>query len=162
MAASDGKTRHARQPVTAPVPTQSGSGTVLVVALVAAAVFAILLVLAITAAVSAAGRAASAADLAALAAADTARGLSAGEPCGVAAEVVARNGAVLVDCRRTGPGGVIVDVWTSVAAGPGTQWLSGWGLDGTGRSRAGPPTGPWSGPVSSFQAVRDATTAPAR
>lgn len=129
-----------------PGVTQNGSGTVLVVALVTATVFGLLAVLAVTAAASAAGRAASAADLAAVAAADAARGLSPGDPCGVAAEVATRNGAQLVECRRSAPGGVIIDVWTAIAAGPGTAWLAGFGVEGTGRSRAGPPTRPWRPP----------------
>ncbi|WP_417219980.1 Rv3654c family TadE-like protein [Arthrobacter sp.] len=132
-----------RRPGFAPWAAQAGSGTVLVVALVAAAVFGLMAVLAVTAAASAAGRAASAADLAALAAADAARGLTGGEPCTVAAEVAARNEARLIDCGRSGPGGAIVDVWTSVDTGPGTIWLSRLGLDASGRARAGPPQGTW-------------------
>lgn len=123
-----------------------GSGTVLVVALAAAAVFGLLAILALSAVASAAGRAAGAADLAALAAADAARGLGPGEPCEVAADMAARNGARLDACERSGAGGVIVDVWTSVPAGPALTWLSSLGADASGRSRAGPPTGVWQPP----------------
>lgn len=129
-----------------PWGAQRGSGTVLVTALAAAAVFGLVAVLALTAAASAAARAARASDLAALAAADAARGLTRGDPCRVAADIAAHNAAQLVQCRQSGPGGVIVDVWTAVDAGPGTAWLALLGAKATGRARAGPPVADWMPP----------------
>lgn len=121
----------------------TGSGTVLVVGLAAATVFGLLVILTLASVASAAGQAATAADLAALAAADAARGLAPGEPCEVASETAGRNGARLEGCRRSGDG-VVVDVWTSVQVGPAAAWLARVGLDASGRSRAGPPTRPWT------------------
>lgn len=127
------------------VQGMTGSGTVLVVGLASVAVFGLLVILTLASVASAAGRAATAADLAALAAADTARGLAPGEPCAVASETARRNGARLEGCRRS-DGGVVVDVWTSVQVGPAAAWLARVGLDASGRSRAGPPTRPWTPP----------------
>lgn len=91
-------------------------------------VMALLLLLAHAAA--AASKAAAAADLAALAAADALRGVSAGEPCLVAAGVAARHEARLVSCTEEGDQSV--EVRTELSAGP----LLG---VATGRARAGPP-----------------------
>ena len=77
-----------------------------------------------------ASKAAAAADLAALAAADAARGLSAGEPCGVAAEVAARHDARLLSCLL-GPGDT-VQVRTELLS----RTVFG---AATGLARAGPP-----------------------
>lgn len=77
---------------------EEGSGTVLALGIVA-----ILLIMTVTVAgligvVSANRRASSAADLSALAAADAYRGLAPGDPCKVAEEWAARNGARLEAC----------------------------------------------------------------
>lgn len=125
---------------------EQGSGTVMVAGLVAVVAFGLLSILVLASVATSAGRAASAADLAALAGADAARGLAVGEPCKLAAEVARRNGAALTDCRRSGTGGMIVDVWTSVQLEPGTAWLEPLGAAATGRSRAGPPSRPWMPP----------------
>lgn len=126
--------------------TEAGGAGALVLGIVAAALLGIGLVLALTAAASAAGRAATASDLAALAAADAARGLLTGEPCAVAAETARVNGGDLLDCRRSGPSGEIVDIRTSAPFGAGWTWLGSVGATAEGRSRAGPPPRPWTGP----------------
>ncbi|KUM36608.1 hypothetical protein AR689_15310 [Arthrobacter sp. EpRS71] len=77
-----------------------------------------------------ASRAASAADLAALAAADSARGLTSGEPCAVAAEVAGKHDAKITSC--TVAGGDEVEVETELSR------PFQWGV-ATGRARAGPP-----------------------
>jgi secretion/DNA translocation related TadE-like protein len=120
-----------------------GAGTVLALGL------ALVLLLAMTAVVSLgqaavmASKAATAADLAALAAADAARGLTAGEPCVVAADVAGRHDARLVDC--TVESGDTVQVRTEL------RFRTVFGA-ASGRARAGPPpalgTGPPAGPGS--------------
>ncbi|UPO78876.1 flp pilus-assembly TadE/G-like family protein [Arthrobacter sp. Helios] len=86
-----------------------------------------------------AARAGAAADLAALAGADTIRALRVGDPCTVAAEVAARNGAELGSCAPdVGALSITVDVASSAgrllpwapsaragAGPPGSQWLPG-------------------------------------
>nr|WP_026556018.1 Rv3654c family TadE-like protein [Arthrobacter sp. 35W] len=79
-----------------------------------------------------ASRAATAADLAALAAADAARGLAPGDPCGVAAQIAAAQGAVLAACAVQGSGLDTVELEVMVEAG--VPWAVA-----TGRARAGPP-----------------------
>lgn len=123
---------------------ERGAGTALVFVVVAALCLGLVVVLALTNAAAASGRAATAADLAALAAADAARGLAQGDPCGTAEQTAGRNGATLVDCRRSGADGEVVDVWTSVSLGAAWGWLESLGLQAEGRSRAGPPPQPWS------------------
>jgi hypothetical protein len=71
---------------------ERGSGTVLAVGLALVVMMAMALMLLLAQSAVLASRAAAAADLAALAAADALRGLAAGEPCTVAAEVAARKG----------------------------------------------------------------------
>lgn len=71
-------------------------------AIITALILMLALVHVLSAAAAAKGQAVLAADLAALAAADTARGLNSGDPCTVAVEVSARNGAVLEDCEVGG------------------------------------------------------------
>lgn len=109
---------------------ERGSGTVLAagLGLVVLGVMVMLLLLAQAAVL--ASRAAAAADLAALAAADALRGVSAGEPCLVAAAVAARHDAMLVSCVEGGDQSV--EVRTELAAGAilGTA---------AGHARAGPP-----------------------
>ena len=117
----------------------SGSGTVLVVALVA-----VVLVLAgalglLTGAQSARGRAQTAADLAALAGAEVisaprglvlaAEAVAAALPCEVAGDAVGRNGARMTTCRVIG--GRVVEVRTIVPAGLGLG-------PATATARAGP------------------------
>ncbi|MHA7261764.1 Rv3654c family TadE-like protein [Arthrobacter sp. TMN-37] len=111
---------------------ERGSGTVLAAGLAAVLILILAaLVLLVQAAVGGA-RAAAAADLAALAGADAARGLRDGEPCGVARETAHRHRAELVHCSRSGPGGVIITVRTSVET-PGVLPAA------SGAARAGPP-----------------------
>ena len=112
------------------VESERGSGTVLAVGLGIVVVMVMALLLLLAQASTAASKAAAAADLAALAAADALRGVSAGEPCFVAAEVAARHKATLVSCTEGGDQSV--EVSTELAAGP----LLG---VATGRARAGPP-----------------------
>lgn len=87
----------------------------------------------------ASARAGKAADLAALAAADAARGLVAGEPCRLAARVAAGQQAELRACRRSGPGGVVVEVDTAVRLPAVWGLLPAGRAEATGRARAGPP-----------------------
>jgi secretion/DNA translocation related TadE-like protein len=89
----------------------------------------------------ASARAGKAADLAALAGADAARGLLAGDPCGLAAEVAGKQGAELSACSRAGPGGVVVDVRSRTALPEVFGWLNGEWRHAEGRARAGPPPG---------------------
>lgn len=109
---------------------ERGSGTVLAagLGLVVVTVMAMMLLLA-QAAVHA-SRAAAAADLAALAAADALRGITTGEPCGVAAEVAARHHATVLSCTE-GPGQTV-----EVRTGLGGRFPPG---QATGHARAGPP-----------------------
>ncbi|WP_336885419.1 Rv3654c family TadE-like protein [Arthrobacter sp. FW306-2-2C-D06B] len=107
-----------------------GSGTILAVALGLAVMICMAAAFMLAQAVAMGHRAASAADLAALAGADAARGLTTGDPCVVASETAARQGASLSACT-VGEGG-IVEIRTELDRGAvfGTA---------TGRSRAGPP-----------------------
>jgi secretion/DNA translocation related TadE-like protein len=109
---------------------ERGSGTVLAagLALVVMTAMAVMLLLAQSAVL--ASRAAAAADLAALAAADALRGITTGEPCGVAASVAARHAATVLSCSE-GPGQTI-EVRTELGERP----LLG---AATGHARAGPP-----------------------
>ncbi len=77
-----------------------------------------------------ASRAAAAADLAALAAADAARGITAGQPCAIAAEVARRNNARVLSC--TEGSGETVQVRTELNVGTVLGAA-------TGLARAGPP-----------------------
>ncbi|NKX52310.1 hypothetical protein HER39_17385 [Arthrobacter deserti] len=118
---------------------QQGAGTVLAAGLALALCVLLAALAGAVQASLASARAGKAADLAALAAADAARGLAAGEPCSLAARVAAEQEAELRGCRRSGPGGVVVDVDTAVPL-PAV-----WGLlvpgrpEAAGRARAGPP-----------------------
>ncbi|EMY34523.1 hypothetical protein D477_008943 [Arthrobacter crystallopoietes BAB-32] len=94
---------------------------------------------------AASSRAAKAADLAALAAADAAWGLIDGEPCLLAADVARKHGASLLECRRTGPAGHVVDIDVSVPLQV-FGWLDPPWQAAKGVSRAGPP-GPLPQPV---------------
>lgn len=89
-----------------------------------------------------ASKAAAAADLAALAAADAARGLSAGEPCAVAADVAGRHDALLVGCLVE-PGDTVrvrTELRSRTVFGPAT-----------GLARAGPPPAEDPGPASGIR-----------
>ena len=118
---------------------QDGAGTVLAAGL--ALVLCVLLAALAGAGQAglAAARAGKAADLAALAAADAARGLVTGDPCSLAARVAAGQQAELRDCRRSGPGGVVVDVRTAVPLPAIWGWLAAGSAEAAGRARAGPP-----------------------
>ena len=108
-----------------------GSGTVLVLGAGLLLVILLGAVLLLLQGAVAATRSATAADLSALAAADTARGLRSGDPCGVAKEVAARNGASLTGCAvNAADRSVQVDTEVGVRLLP---WPA------TGQARAGPP-----------------------
>jgi secretion/DNA translocation related TadE-like protein len=77
---------------------EAGAGTVLALGLGLVLLLAMIAAVLLGQAAVLASKAAAAADLAALAAADAARGLTAGEPCGVAAAVAGRHGARLLAC----------------------------------------------------------------
>ncbi|MEZ2388466.1 Rv3654c family TadE-like protein [bacterium RCC_150] len=111
-------------------PVDRGSGTVLALTLSFVMVVLTAMVVVLAQAAGLAQRVASAADLAALAGADAARGLTAGDPCILAAETAARQGASLVSC--TVEKGEIVAVRTEA------RQRSPFGA-ATGRARAGPP-----------------------
>jgi len=122
---------HSREPCSGAF-TEGGSGTVLAVGLALVLVFLMAGIVLLVQAQVAGGRAATAADLAALAGADAARGLAVGDPCRVAADVVARHNAQLASCTIEGQPGTIVEVRTAIAV-PGLPWQA------RGRARAGPP-----------------------
>jgi len=109
--------------------------------IIAALLMLLVVVHALGAAAVAKGQSARAADLAALAGADTARGLNAGDPCTVAEQVAARNGAVMEECTVGGefPDEVRVSVSrsASIAGLPGQLTFPQ--LRATADARAGPP-----------------------
>jgi secretion/DNA translocation related TadE-like protein len=105
---------------------ERGSGTVLLLAVVGVLAVVAAAIGLLAAAQGARGRAQTAADLAALAAASAWRD-GWGDPCGVAAVAVRRNGARLTDCEAL-PGGV-VEVAVSVGSPAGAA---------TAHARAGP------------------------
>jgi secretion/DNA translocation related TadE-like protein len=119
-----------REDPAVPHPLDRGSGTVLALALGLVILIGAVLITMLGQAATMASRAAAAADLAALAAADAARGITAGEPCAVAAEVARRHEARILSCAE-GPGNT-VQVRTRVDAG------AAFGA-ATGLARAGPP-----------------------
>ena len=111
---------------------ENGSGTVLALSMVfvlLALMSAVLMLVQISVATQ---RAATAADLGALAGADAARGLTTGEPCDVAHEVVVRQQATMVSCAIEGSDRDVVGVLASV------ELPAPWGT-ATRRARAGPP-----------------------
>lgn len=122
---------------------ERGSGTVLALGIITVLMILLALISLLGAAAVAKTQAVRAADLAALAAADTARGLSSGDPCTVAERVVARNGAVLAECVVGGE--FPTEVTVSVTRGFDPPVLSAVlplrNLPATGASRAGPPEG---------------------
>lgn len=113
-----------------PDRSERGSGTVLAAGLTMVVMMAMAMLLLLAQSAVMASRAAAAADLAALAGADAARGVTAGEPCAVAAEVAARHDARLLSCVEGG--GQTVEVRAELTA----RTMLG---TATGRARAGPP-----------------------
>ena len=110
--------------------SERGSGTVLAAALgmVLILVTSFMLLLAQSAVL--ASQSAAAADLAALAGADALRGVSAGDPCAVAAAVAARHEALLISCSEGSDQSVEVRTQSIARTVLGSA---------TGRARAGPP-----------------------
>jgi secretion/DNA translocation related TadE-like protein len=104
-----------------------GAASVLALGIVGAVVALTAMVVPVVTTFVASQRAANAADAAALAAADTISGLVPGVACELAAQVAARNGAVLNSCE---PDGGVVTVVVVV---------SSLGVELTGTARAGPP-----------------------
>ena len=115
-----------------PGGSEAGAGTVLTLGISLGTIILILAVLALAQAAVGAARAGTAADLAALAGADTLRALRAGDPCMVAAEVAARNGAALAGCSPD-PGTASLTVEVRFSRGTVLPWPT------TARARAGPP-----------------------
>lgn len=114
-----------------PRECESGSGTVLAAGLALAVILLLAGMLGLGQASTAAARAATAADLAALAAADAARGISAGDPCSIAADIAQRHGAQISKCQVQGQNLDTVQVELTV--------LSGLPWKAFGKARAGPP-----------------------
>ena len=111
---------------------ENGSGTVLTIGAGLGTILLMLAVLGLLQAAVGASRASTAADMAALAGADTIRGLRQGDPCAVAAEVTARNGAELATCvPEVSTLSVLVEV--RAEAGALLPWPP------TASARAGPP-----------------------
>lgn len=110
--------------------SERGSGTVLAAALGMVLILAASFVLLLAQSAVLATQASAAADLAALAAADALRGVTAGEPCAVAASVAARHGARLISCTEGGDQSVEVRTQSNAGMVVGAA---------TGRARAGPP-----------------------
>lgn len=111
---------------------ERGAGTLLMAGLALLALVLIASSALLLQAASAASKAATAADLAALAAADAVRGITTGNPCGVAQDVAERHGAEVRECLLgdTGPGTALIRV---VVPLPGIL------PDARGAARAGPP-----------------------
>jgi secretion/DNA translocation related TadE-like protein len=130
-----------RRPVDASLldGTERGAGTVLATGLVLLLCLMLVAVAAVIQAGMVSAQAGKAADLAALAGADAARGLLAGEPCSLAAEVADKQEAEMSVCRRSGPGGVVVDVRTRTRLPEVFGWINGQWTHAEGRARAGPP-----------------------
>ena len=113
-------------------PGERGAASVVAIGILGAVVSLSIGAVAVLGAAVASQLAANAADAAALAAADAVSGAVAGEPCGLASELAARNGGRLVSCRIVGPA---ASVTVSVAHGA---------FDAVASARAGPPG--WIGP----------------
>jgi len=110
---------------------EEGAGTVMAMGLAIVLLMLLAGMMWLGQAVTMAAKAATAADLAALAAADAARGLTTGDPCQVAADMVARHGAVLVSCEVVGKDADTVQIEVSLLTG--LPWPA------YSKSRAGPP-----------------------
>ncbi|WP_312856742.1 Rv3654c family TadE-like protein [Arthrobacter mobilis] len=118
---------------------QQGAGTVLAAGLALVLCMMLAALAGVVQAGLASARAGKAADLAALAAADAARGLVEGEPCTLAARVAGEQDAQLRGCRRSGTGGVVVDVDTAVPLPAVWGLFTAGHAEAAGRARAGPP-----------------------
>jgi secretion/DNA translocation related TadE-like protein len=119
------------EPVRGSKPSsERGSGTVLAAGLGMLLMLATVLMLLLAQSAVMASRAAAAADLAALAAADAVRGITAGEPCSVAADVAGRHDARVLSC--TEGAGETVEIRTELL----TRTMLG---PATGHALAGPP-----------------------
>ncbi len=112
------------------VKDETGAGTVLAAGLALVMLLLMVLLLGLGQAAVAAVKAAKAADLAALAAADVYRGLLPGDPCAVAADLAAHNGAALLSCTLAGD----LSVQVHVSVKTPFPWPA------SGTARAGPPT----------------------
>ena len=110
--------------------SERGSGTVLAAGLGMVLILVTSFVLLLAQSAVLASQSAAAAALAALAAADALRGVSAGEPCAVAAAVAARHDARLISCREGGDQSVQVRTQSTARSVLGPA---------TGCARAGPP-----------------------
>ena len=106
---------------------EAGAATALGLGLLAAAVACIVAALLFSSAGLEQSRASSAAELAALAASDAARGIGAGgDPCAVAGEVAARNGARVLACRSTSA--LSADQGASAVVSVASERPPGWGV----------------------------------
>lgn len=114
---------------------ERGSGTGLALGIIAVLLVFFSVLAGLIAAVTANHRASTAADLAALAAADSARGLTLGEPCQVANETAANNGAMLIACARSPTREGTVDVRVQVEISGPYAFLG----PAESLARAGPP-----------------------
>lgn len=110
--------------------SERGSGTVLAAALGMVLILVTSFVLLLAQSAVLASQSAAAADLAALAGADALRGVSAGDPCAVAAAVAARHEARLISCSEGSNQSVEVRTQSIARTVLGSA---------TGRARAGPP-----------------------
>ena len=110
--------------------SERGSGTVLAAGLGMVLILVTSFVLLLAQSAVLASQSAAAADLAALAAADALRGVSAGQPCAVAAAVAARHNSRLISCSEGGDQSVEVRTQSTAQTVLGSA---------SGRARAGPP-----------------------
>lgn len=118
-----------------PRTSDRGSGTVLALGIIGVLLILFAVIAGVIAVVSAQHRAYAAADLSALAAADSARGMSSGEPCAVAAEIARANRAVLVGCAQPEGRSGTVDIRVQTRINGPYAFLG----PAEGTSRAGPP-----------------------
>ena len=123
----EGAPRSGRPQATAPGTDESGSGSILAVAVLACVLGLAAVVVPTNEALVVKQRVVAAADAAALAAADTAAGVVAGIPCEAGNRTAERNGATLTACRVDG-------ITATVTAS--ASWL---GMPISVTARAGPP-----------------------
>lgn len=121
------RARRERRTVRPPWRDDSGSGSVLALAIVCGVVTVTGGAMTVVGASAAQARAAAAADLAALGAADAASGRVSGVPCDAAGAVAEANGAALASCDQA------ETVVTVTATTPYLVWRA------TASARAGPP-----------------------
>lgn len=130
---TSGRAGRAPAPVRVPLShRERGSATVMLLAVVAVALALALAAVALARVAHARGTAQAAADLAAIAAAEAAQRPLGGDPCAVAARVVAANGADLTGCTLE-PGGFVTVSTAVVVAAP-----AGWQGTTSASARAGP------------------------